>query len=74
MARKLSEMYRVKWRLRSVDPELMRPRYTHYRTARTPVYSAVPQGNAQDLLVNNLTEKYVVVGDTRHDYVILDYR
>lgn len=71
---KLSEVYRVKWRLRSVDPELQRPTYMDYNTANTPIYSSVPQGDSQDLIINNDTLQYVVVGNTRHDFVVLDYK
>lgn len=72
--RKLSEMYRVKWKLRSVDPELPRPSLRDFYTVATPAYSAIPQGNSQDLICNNLVEKYIVVGDDQHNFVILDYK
>lgn len=74
MTRRLSKMYKVKWKIRSVDPELPRPTCKAYYTVEQPVYSAIPQGNSQDLICNNLQEAYIVVGDTQHDFVILDYK
>lgn len=59
--RYLSKMYRVAWLLRSVDGELERPTLSDYYTARLPTYSAVPQGNAQDLIVGDLD--YIVTDD-----------
>jgi len=61
MARTLSQVYDVAWKLRSVDPELPRATLIQFFTCTPQVYKAIPKGNAQDLIVGELD--YIVTND-----------